>query len=695
MKLYLADLVHNAMAGGNVITGNLDFTVPLNVGSVGAYVKKIFQDDVDLALFKYADELLEQIDESPPTVVGFSNYAWNAELNAEIGRYIKEYHPEVMIVMGGPGIRTTRDDVEMFLKERRWIDAYVMYEGEGPFVDLLSFVQEHGSKLSPNKGHNLGNIAYLDGDEFFYSAISARDLRDPDDFPSPYLTGLMDKFLDIGLIPLFETNRGCPFSCTFCDWGISSMNKVRRFSMDRVFDELEYVAQRAPGLPAWIFADANFGILKRDIEIAEKIKEVRKGTGLQTIITWDSKNTYERNAEIAQILGRYDRNQHIANTGMAYVAVQNLSTKVLKAIKRDNINLEDLFKIVKDYHRGGVKVTTDVLYCLPSETYEDALATLRQCFDIGFDYINIQRTLMLPGSEMETDESRDQYGLRTKFMIRRGSYGDYVTNTGQLRAMEYDEVITSTPDFTEEEALTYHVLQWLVFYSWNNGRLSALFRYMLSDGKVNPIDLLVKIMEIASSVAPNFAQILRDLKEDIKSVMFESPEDMREHFYQNRNWDELRSYIRVELKYNAMLFGDSGLHSEWCDVTQAALTEMGFEGDPNVSGLMNFTRFNFVDLNSISTGSGCAEHSLTLSGVALSHVMFGQNIDIDLDGTYDVVLRKPEQDQKMIGEFLLEHNYKDNPTGAIERLLGARYTSAIYECHIVSNQSNDRSLVAT
>ena len=45
MKLYLADLVHNAMAGGNVITGNLDFTVPLNVGSVGAYVKKIFQDD--------------------------------------------------------------------------------------------------------------------------------------------------------------------------------------------------------------------------------------------------------------------------------------------------------------------------------------------------------------------------------------------------------------------------------------------------------------------------------------------------------------------------------------------------------------------------------------------------------------------------------------------------------------------------
>ena len=92
MKLYLADLVHNAMAGGNVITGNLDFTVPLNVGSVGAYVKKMFQDDVDLALFKYADELLEQIDESPPTVVGFSNYAWNAELNAEIGRYIKEYH---------------------------------------------------------------------------------------------------------------------------------------------------------------------------------------------------------------------------------------------------------------------------------------------------------------------------------------------------------------------------------------------------------------------------------------------------------------------------------------------------------------------------------------------------------------------------------------------------------------------------
>ena len=58
--------------------------------------------------------------------------------------------------------------------------------------------------------------------------------------PSPYLSGLLDKFLDGTFQPAFETSRGCPFLCTFCDQGIDE-SKITAFSTKRIADEIMYV----------------------------------------------------------------------------------------------------------------------------------------------------------------------------------------------------------------------------------------------------------------------------------------------------------------------------------------------------------------------------------------------------------------------------------------------------------------------
>ena len=68
-------------------------------------------------------------------------------------------------------------------------------------------------------------------------------------------------------IGLWETNRGCPFQCTFCDWGSATASKVSRFEMDRLEREIKWMAEKKI---KYIFVcDANFGIQKRDIEIAK------------------------------------------------------------------------------------------------------------------------------------------------------------------------------------------------------------------------------------------------------------------------------------------------------------------------------------------------------------------------------------------------------------------------------------------
>ena len=76
---------------------------------------------------------------------------------------------------------------------------------------------------------------------------------------------------------IIETNRGCPYGCTFCDWGSATLSRIRKFDLERVFAELEWCARN--GSTRIGLADANFGIFERDVDIAEKIAELKAQYG--------------------------------------------------------------------------------------------------------------------------------------------------------------------------------------------------------------------------------------------------------------------------------------------------------------------------------------------------------------------------------------------------------------------------------
>ena len=121
------------------------------------------------------------------------------------------------------------------------------------------------------KSHVTNGCYSISNDQLIGNSNYTRP-EDLDEIPSPFLTGLMDPFLKDGYYPIVETNRGCPFSCTFCVWGISALNKVLKFSMQRVKEELNYVAKSSFKSSAIVLGDANFGILPRDVQIAEHVR---------------------------------------------------------------------------------------------------------------------------------------------------------------------------------------------------------------------------------------------------------------------------------------------------------------------------------------------------------------------------------------------------------------------------------------
>ena len=72
---------------------------------------------------------------------------------------------------------------------------------------------------------------------------------------------------------MIESNRGCPYSCTFCAWGAAVGNKIAKKETEVNQAEAEYIAHRS-SQDIWYFADGNFGVFKEDLEFAYKLKEL-------------------------------------------------------------------------------------------------------------------------------------------------------------------------------------------------------------------------------------------------------------------------------------------------------------------------------------------------------------------------------------------------------------------------------------
>jgi radical SAM superfamily enzyme YgiQ (UPF0313 family) len=147
---------------------------------------------------------LERVD-----VLALSCYIWNWEYSKALGRAIKEKFPECLVVMGGTQIPHQHKG---FADAHPWADVLVFNEGEKVFTEVLRKRQT----LEEVKGV----VLLRDGKEIVNPP--AERIQDVDALPSPYLVGVFDRILKdyphLAFQGSQETHRGCPYSCTFCDW---------------------------------------------------------------------------------------------------------------------------------------------------------------------------------------------------------------------------------------------------------------------------------------------------------------------------------------------------------------------------------------------------------------------------------------------------------------------------------------------
>lgn len=393
-------------------------------------------------------------------IVCFSCYVWNKNYNYNLAKKIKELNPNCFIVFGGPEPAIT--DTTIFRKHP-YIDVIVIREGEITFKNLLLNINkiENVKGLIINCQSNAVNTGEPDRIDDLYN------------LPSPYLTGFFDELIkenpDVEWNSTLETNRGCPYACTFCDWGSLTYNKVKKFNLDRIYAELEWMAKNKCGYMS--VTDANFGIfIERDNKIVDKFIEVQRKYGYPYTfnVSW-AKNQKQ---EVINIVDKLLNESNGFNHGLT-LSFQTLNEVVLDNIKRKNLQEHNVEKIFRLAEEKNIPIISEMILGLPGETLESWKENFWHLFrhdcHNGLDIFLAQS---LENAELNLIQ-KDQYGIKTSTVY------DYMSGSNNDDELaEGVEVVIETDSLPFNDMIDAQIFNWFINTFHINGFSNLISRFL-------------------------------------------------------------------------------------------------------------------------------------------------------------------------------------------------------------------------
>lgn len=435
--------VNNSFAGQNYF--------PYSVGFLQAYAEKYGKNTEQFSflspIYKRTpvESAYDHLKEA--NAVFFSTYVWNFEISKEIAKTIKRERPETLIVFGG--CHVPERETEAFLRQHPYIDIASTDEGERPFKAILENLPnrefmnvprgEHAMKeylndvvfaglddrtrdmkvnaaivqgLQTGKWGELPSVHYLDSNGKFVSFPISRKIEDLNEVPSPYLSGFMNPLVREGKergeewIALLETNRGCPFSCAFCDWGVGAKKRMADYSLDRVCAEIDWFSENK--IKMVYCCDANFGIRgDRDLAIAKKFAENK--AKYEFPISFSVQNTKNSNDDT------YNIQKVLAESGLSrgvLLAFQSLNEDALEATKRKNIHLSTFHDLQRRFNKDKFETFSDIILGLPRETYDTFTSGVCTLIENGqHNRIQFNNLSLLPNAEFGDPNVQKKHGF--------------------------------------------------------------------------------------------------------------------------------------------------------------------------------------------------------------------------------------------------------------------------------------------
>lgn len=448
-NIYLAQANHSS---GNPTDADHGMWLPYSVACLWSYAKQ-FKDITDEWQLKELIYLRENIEPfvdrlDQPALIGFYSSVWNEQWCLAAAKAVKERYPECIMLFGGP--QPTPDYPDKY----EFVDSVCVTEGEAVFVEMLRTI---------SKGEPLQKV--YQGDR----------IKEVEHLPSPYLDGTMDHLFELypdqGWSMGIETNRGCPYACTFCNWGLLTYSKVTKFDISRVVSEFYWADGK--NIQIVFLTDANFGIFpERDLEIAREFKKCADRPESPFVLFFSSyaKNQNETIVEIMKLLEEYTD----VGEGLK-VSLQTRSPEALEAVKRKNMKVNKLNHIIALTQKEEIPVSTEMILGLPGETLEGWKNSLCMNMEMGsHKFTRVYPPIMLPNTEMADPEYREKYQIETVIapMSSLDLHGNRFSDV-----VEYNEVVCSTKDMSKQELIEAWKYTWMVESLHYTGMAFVYSRY--------------------------------------------------------------------------------------------------------------------------------------------------------------------------------------------------------------------------
>ncbi len=338
-----------------------------------------------------------------------SNYMWSMDVNLQVSQAVKGHDKRNLTIHGGPSTPEYKQASADFMAAHPSVDLSVHGEGEVVITEIFAQIYQSSEGEVTYQQQSLAEVTGITFRDKLLNGLvrtaGRQRMTAPDDVPSPYLTGLFDVYDGRVEAAIIESNRGCPFGCTFCDWGSATNQKVKKFDLDRVKDEIEWIGKNKVRV-IWI-ADANFGLYDRDIELSQFIVESKEKYGYpQEVVVNYTKNSTWRLVEIIKIFTAGG----IISQGI--ISIQTTDEKTLEVINRKNIKTEKYDELIKIFYDLKLPLSTDLMIGLPGITVEAFNNDLQKYIDLDVS-VKAYPTQLLPNSPMADPEYIEKYQIKT------------------------------------------------------------------------------------------------------------------------------------------------------------------------------------------------------------------------------------------------------------------------------------------
>lgn len=435
-------------------------------------------------IYKQESDLNKQVKElGKVDIFGQSCYIWNYQFNLAFAKLAKEHNPDSLIILGGPQVP---DNSKGFFDKYPFVDILCHGEGEIVFYEILK-------RYFQNKDYgSIEGISYNDRiNKRIIQTNRAKVSIDLEKMPSPYLDGTFSNLLEenVAWQASWETNRGCPYRCSFCVWGSEYYNKIRKFDFkNRLLKEIDWFSHNKIEL---VFGcDANFGIFPRDLEIAKSLVANKEKYGYpKKFRVCNAKNSNQLVYQISETLN---------NAGMdkgTSMSVQSMNSEVLDAIKRENIGLDKFKDLMSKFNKSSIPTYTEIILPLPKETFKSFVGGLDTLFHGGqHNQLNIYNCTILMNSEMGSEEYMKEYGIET---VECPVFRAHVDNDVEEYIPELETIAVGTKTMPREDWRKCQQYSWVVQAFHTLGLLQDIAITLVNRFNINYSDFYLSLIEYA------------------------------------------------------------------------------------------------------------------------------------------------------------------------------------------------------